>query len=126
MEDNLHMRGFQWGYWNYPGGNWVYPPNRINLYPLPFNSYFEGTCASYSALDLRLLDDEELRENVITNIYDDLAIPRSEKENIIVEVKERIVILSGTARDRRTKIRVYADAFQTPGVLDVKNKIIFS
>ncbi len=117
------MIGYQWGWWEQPGGSWVYPRSRVNLFPLPFDAYSEGTCANYRALDQKLLDDEELRENVLTNLYDDLAIPKSDRLKIEVAVKNGIAYLGGEVRHRQTKVQAYTDALQTQGITDVKNQI---
>ncbi len=117
------MIGFQWGYWDHPLPSWFYPKSRTILFPLPFDTYSEGTCTNYDVLDLKLLDDEDLRENVMVNLYDDPAIPRSDKKSISVSVEDKIVRLSGQVRYRQSKVLAYADALQTPGVAEVKNEI---
>lgn len=117
------MIGYRWGYWSYPTPPWIYPSSPVNLYGQPFNTYREGTCGTYSALDLRLLDDEELRENIITSLYDDPQIPRLDKEKITVEVQNKVARLSGTVRYRQSKIGAYLNALQVPGVIDVRNEI---
>lgn len=117
------MRGFRWGYWAYPKGPWAYPPPVVDLYSFPFDSYPQGTCANFSILDLRLLDDEELRQNVAVTIYDDPRIPRRDKEKIQVEVKERVATLTGEVHFKGSKVQAYLDALDTPGIADVRNNI---
>lgn len=117
------MRGFHWGYWNQPGGHWIYPPNRGNIFYLPYQAYPQGTCATFGALDLTLVEDEDLRENVIASIFADPRIPKNDKEQIQVIAQDRLVTLKGTVQNRQSKALAYFDAFATPGVEDVKNSI---
>jgi osmotically-inducible protein OsmY len=117
------MIGYRWGYWNYPTPPWVWPPSSVDLYPQPFNSYSEGTCRNFSVLDQRLADDEDLRENIITSLYDNPQIPRSDKERIMVEVQDKVARLSGTVRYRQSKLQAYLDALGAAGIADVHNEI---
>ncbi|HUW24645.1 MAG TPA: BON domain-containing protein [Patescibacteria group bacterium] len=117
------MIGYHWGYWGYPGPSWVWPPPAAHLYSFPFNSYPEGTCSNYSALDLQLLDDEDLRQNIIASLYDDPRIPRPDKEKITVDVQDKIARLSGTVRYRQSKVQAYLNALEAVGIADVRNEI---
>ncbi len=117
------MLGFQWGYWDETGGNWTFPPNAGEIYFLPYNSYSEGTCANYRALDATLLNDEEITENVIVSIYDDPYLKRSDKEKIRVRVQNNVVELAGTVSTYRAQVKAYLDAFEAPGVIEVQNHL---
>lgn len=110
------MAGFKWG-------SWDYHRRGRGTYRLPFQTYWEGSCADYQALDLRLMTDEDLRENVIWSIYANPQIPKKDKDNIIVNVKNKSAILSGEVKNRRNRIRAFLSASQTPGVKKVKNDI---
>lgn len=118
------MRGFRWGYWNQPGGHWLYPPNRGRIFYLPYQPYPQGTCAAFGALDLTLLEDEDIRENVIASLFADARIPRKDKEQIEVTSQNNIVSLKGTVQSRQSKAWAYFDALSTPGVKEVKNQIL--
>ncbi|RJR25794.1 BON domain-containing protein [Candidatus Microgenomates bacterium] len=110
------MAGFKWG-------NWNYPPWGRGVYTLPYRAYQEGSCADYQALDLRLMTDEDLRENVIWAIYANPEIPKEEKDKIEVKAKNKTVVLSGKVKNRKNKIRAFVSALQTPGARSVKNNI---
>jgi len=120
------MRGFQWGYWETPGGNWVWPPNRGDLFYLAYAPWPQGTCASFAELDQRLLTNEDLVENVYATIYADPRIPKKDKEQLQVNAQNQRVTLRGIVKNRRSKVFAYTDAFQTPGVADVENQIVIA
>lgn len=117
------MRGFQWGYWGTPGGNWTWPPNRGNLFYLAYAPWPQGTCASFAELDQQLLTNEDLAENVYATIYADARIPKRDKDRLRVQAENQQIILKGTVKNRHSKMWAYLDAFQTPGVADVANRI---
>jgi hypothetical protein len=94
-------RGLGWG----TAGGWT-PPTPL-----------------YGGPDFANLTDEDIANIVEDNIRSDLTIPREDKKNIKIEVKDGIVDLSGTVRDRRSKPLSYADAFWSMGVLDVNSSI---
>lgn len=106
------MVGYQWGYWNYP---YYYG----ELYFLPYRFFPQGTCANFGALDLTLLDDEELTENVIYSIYADPRIAKIDKDSIKVESVDFCITLSGAVKDKTSKFFAYTNALRTPGVKDV-------
>jgi hypothetical protein len=110
------MLGYQWGYWTYP---YYYG----NLHHLPYRFFNQGTCANFGILDLKLLDDEELTENVIYSIYADPRIPKTDKDNIKVESRMFKISLSGEVKRRSSKFFAYTDTLQTPGVRDINNEI---
>ncbi len=117
------MRGFHWGYWSHPTPPWLWPPSPVDLYSQPLDSYSQGTCENFSTLDQRLFDDEDLRQNIIADLYDNPRIPRSDKEKIRVAVQDKVAQLSGVVRYRQSKLQAYLTALAVTGIADVRNEI---
>jgi hypothetical protein len=92
-------------------------------------SYWWGAPSGWTDLDLYdynnnlMLDDNEIADIVADNIHLDPFIPLSDERNINIEVRNGVVTLSGTVRNPRTKPLAYADAFWSPGVIDVVDNI---
>ena len=70
-----------------------------------------------------MLDDNEIADIVADNIHLDPFIPLSDERNMNIEVRGGVVTLSGTVRNPRVKPLAYADAFWSPGVVDVIDNI---
>jgi hypothetical protein len=96
--------------------------------PAPASIWW-GTPAGWTDLDVYdynnnlVLDDNEIADIVADNIHLDPFIPLSDERNITVEVSDGVVTLSGTVRNPRVKPLAYADAFWSPGVVDVIDNI---
>jgi hypothetical protein len=92
-------------------------------------SFWWGAPSGWSDLDVYdynnnlMLDDNEIADIVADNIHLDPFIPLSDERNINIEVRNGVVTLSGTVRNPRVKPLVYADAFWSPGVIDVVDNI---
>lgn len=69
------------------------------------------------------MDDEDIRENVLSNIAADPFIPEDDKENIDAAVVDGFVTLMGKVRRRHSKFAAFGDAFWSAGVIDVTNNI---
>lgn len=91
--------------------------------------YWWGAPYGWTDLDLYdynnnfVLDDDEITALVKDNIEADPFIPPFDTNNINVEVKNRVVTLSGTVKTPRSKPLSYADAFWSTGVADVISNI---
>jgi hypothetical protein len=120
------MRGFRWGFWDYPGGNWTYPRNRGSLFFLPYAPYPQGTCATYEALDQTILEDLDVAQSTMLGILGDARIPPRDRQNIRADSQDFIVTLSGQVENPDSKVFAYLDAFNVAGVKDVINKIELS
>ena len=120
------MRGFRWGYWDYPGGHWAYPRNRGSIFYLPYAPYFQGTCATYEALDQTIMEDSDLAQNTLLNILNDFRIPQGDKNNIRADSQNFVVTLYGKVQNPDSKVFAYFDTFNLAGVKDVINKIELS
>lgn len=70
-----------------------------------------------------VLDDDEITALVKDNIESDPFIPPYDSNNIKVEIKNRVVTLSGTVKTPRSKPLSYADAFWSSGVSDVFSNV---
>lgn len=70
-----------------------------------------------------ILEDNEIQDIVADNIYEDPGIPLSDFNNIKIEVKDGVANLSGEVWNPRTKPLAYADAFWSPGIIDVNSTI---
>jgi hypothetical protein len=92
-------------------------------------SFWWGSPTGWTDLDLYdynnnlMLDDNEIADIVADNIHLDPFIPLSDERNINIEVKDAVVTLSGSVRNPRVKPLAYADAFWSPGVVDVIDNI---
>jgi hypothetical protein len=92
-------------------------------------SFWWGTPAGWTDLDVYdynnnlMLDDNEIADIVADNIHLDPFIPLSDERNMTIEVSDGVVTLSGTVRNPRVKPLAYADAFWSPGVVDVIDNI---
>ena len=92
-------------------------------------AYWWGAPSGWTDLDLYdynnnlVLDDEEIADIVADNIHLDPFIPMSDERNINIEVRNGVVTLSGTVRNPRVKPLAYADAFWSPGVIDVVDNL---
>jgi flagellar biosynthesis GTPase FlhF len=91
--------------------------------------FWWGSPAGWTDLDLYdynnnlMLDDNEIADIVADNIHLDPFIPLSDERNITIEVRDGVVTLSGAVRNPRVKPLAYADAFWSPGVVDVIDNI---
>lgn len=88
--------------------------------------YWEGpwTGSRFYDYDMNLiLDDDEIADLVRDNIDADPFIPRSDKNDINIEVRDGVVTLSGEVRNKRSKPLSYADAFWCDGVADVESQL---
>jgi hypothetical protein len=92
-------------------------------------SFWWGAPTGWTDLDLYdynnnlVLDDNEIADIVADNIHLDPFVPLSDERNINIEVRNGVVTLSGTVRNPRAKPLAYADAFWSPGVVDVIDNI---
>jgi hypothetical protein len=92
-------------------------------------SFWWGSPTGWTDLDLYdynnnlMLDDNEIADIVADNIHLDPFIPLSDERNMNIEVRGGVVTLSGTVRNPRVKPLAYADAFWSPGVVDVIDNI---
>lgn len=66
-------------------------------------------------------DDDEIRDDIYDELDDDPSIP--DNAEVKVDVKDGVVILTGTVRNRWTKDAVGRCAWETPGVHDVNNDV---
>lgn len=72
------------------------------------------------------LTDSEVREQVLDRIQNDRNISPRDKSNIQVIAETGVVTLSGTVTSRRAKWQAYTNAYWSPGVSDVLNKLTVS
>lgn len=71
-----------------------------------------------------VLEDNEIQDLVSDTIAADPYVPQSDVNAINVSVKNGVVHLTGTVRNRRSKPLAYADAFWSRGVVDVTSDIV--
>jgi len=71
-----------------------------------------------------VLEDNEIKDLVADTISADPYIPQSDVNAIRIDVRNGVVGLSGTVRNRRSKPLAYADAFWSRGVVDVNSDIV--
>jgi len=71
-----------------------------------------------------VLEDNEIKDLVADTIAADPYIPQSDVNAIRIDVRNGVVHLSGTVRNRRSKPLAYADAFWSRGVVDVDSDIV--
>ncbi|MCL5091161.1 MAG: BON domain-containing protein [Patescibacteria group bacterium] len=108
--------GFPWA--PYVAGPGYYPPY-LGAYPYGFTDYTD----LYDYNNNLVLEDNEILDLVSDTIAADPYIPQSDVNNIQLNVKDGVVRLSGTVKNKRSKPLAYADAFWSRGVIDVESDI---
>ena len=90
--------------WTYPA--WTYPEER----------YYYG----WYATEPRVPTDRDIKSMVIERLRDN---PWTRDDDITVDVKRDVVILTGKVSSSLAKRAAGDDAWDTPGVVDVSNQL---
>lgn len=104
--------------YSYPGPTWGSPGYGAGPY-----GFYDWT-DFYDYNSNLVLEDNEIEDLVRDTIAADPYIPQSDVNAINANVKNGMVHLSGTVRNRRSKPLAYADAFWSRGVVDVQSDIV--
>ncbi len=88
------------------------------MYPYLMNPWFNAYTVS-----MPVMDDEDIRENVLSNISIDPYLPQKDKDSIDAAVDNGFVTLTGNVSTRSSKFIAFGDAFWSSGVVDVMNDI---
>lgn len=91
----------------YPTGPWLYPTQR----------YYYSWYAEPDDLEPT---DQEIKSTVVDRLRDN---PHTKDDDIKVDVKEKVVILSGRVSSTLAKRAAGDDAWDTRGVTDVSNQL---
>ncbi len=90
--------------WTYPA--WTYPEERY------YYGWYDSEPPRPTDRDIKSMVVERLRHN-----------PCTRDDDITVDVKRDVVILTGDVRSTRAKRAAGDDAWDTPGVVDVSNHL---
>jgi hypothetical protein len=107
--------GYGGPYWG-GGSPWFTPGPYFGGYPYDYTDFYD-----YNAN--MILEDDEIKDLVSDNIAADPYIPQSDVDNVKVDVKDGVVHLAGSVRNKRSKPLAYADAFWSRGVVDVESDL---
>ncbi len=91
----------------YPARPWIYPDDR----------YYYGW---YAAPPPTEPSDHEIKSDLVDRLREN---PCTKDDYITVDVKKRVVILSGTVSSSLAKRAAGDDAWDTAGVVDVSNQL---
>lgn len=118
--------GYGYGYYNAPYGYGYGGPYTYGAPTAPYgNPYgFYDWTDFYDYNSNLVLEDNEIEDLVRDTIAADPYIPQSDVNAINVDVKNGVVKLSGTVRNRRSKPLAYSDAFWSRGVVDVNSEVV--